>query len=165
MKIIFALLLLLSFNLQAVEIYPFDTGPNSEKTATLPIKTVASTKRSIYWIGLGDLYAGDILQVNVSFQLTKPSSYNYNAMAGFYVTLAEGGVSHDYAIYPATVRNITSNMHHDRLPLSFTYVVPEDMSNTYLTVVGYAAASSAQSGDELIVDQGKGRLSGLIIVP
>lgn len=139
----------------------FDAGP--EKIAALPISLDSSVRRSLFYVCLGNLAAGDVICINSFFQVSLP--HQYNVMVGKYLTLNAGSVSHGYAIHSANAKNITPAIHHDDHPMSMTYVVPAAKNNAYLTLVGYAAASNAQPYHALIVDQGKGWLNGFLVKP
>lgn len=122
------------------------------RTSTIPVPTTVSTRRSLLYIGLGNLAAGDILQINSMFQVTNP--YDKNVLLGAYITLNAGSVSHSNALMTAAGANITPDIHHDARTLALAYQMPQAMLDAYLTVVVYAASSNAQSGWELDADSG-----------
>ena len=121
----------------------------------------------LYSVRLENLKAGDVINASVESEFTNDvenDEANFMIVAFFalgpspsYYLADEVGDRNGY--------NITRAMHHGTFNKSVTYTVTRDMPEAYLTVQAYAADGSTLEPEFLKVEQGYGRLSGMIFRP
>lgn len=145
---------------QTPKIQLITTLENAEQWSSIAItKTYPWAYRVLYSVPLPDLYAGDVIDARVTYQLTNP--YPFNVMSARFLAISDSPTNAtlytDLVSRPAG-RNITDNMHHDIIHDFGTFRVPSFMSGKYLVLIVYAASSASTSGQALQVNRNYGRL-------
>lgn len=145
---------------QTPRIQLLTTLENSEVWSSIAItKTYPWAYRVLYTVALPDLYAGDLVEARVTYQLTNP--YPFNVMSARFLAISDHATNatlYTHFVSRPAGRNITDNMHHDVIHDFGTFRVPSFMSGKHLVLIVYAASSASTSGQALQVNQNYGRL-------
>jgi hypothetical protein len=137
-----------------------DSGNASELVTTIPITTGSPyTLIPIYRVQVPDVKLGDLLDFRAFGQMsnninTEPSNtmFCHTVRAGIAANIANIELSE------ARGTNITRQRHHEAWEVSGFWKAPADYADFWVSLIGYAASTAAQSGWKLNVDQDFGRL-------
>lgn len=121
---------------------------------------------TLYSVKVPALRAGDVVQAHAQFELTNDCGINVMLGHAMVVHHEETVIDHSDTrpggdvICEYAVENITPGMHHGFRTLVGSFSAERD-GDHWLSVVIYAAASSAKDGDTLAVEKGYGGLRAI----
>lgn len=135
------------------------TGNYSELVDTLPMNP--SAFQVVYSLPVADIRDGDVIVALAEAEATNPHSYNA-FVSGWLLLTDDPGAVNGIEISENSGFNITPQMHHGIVTkVGSVRPVGTDLGDRHVNVVMRAAASQAQEGDTLLVEQDYGRLTVL----
>jgi len=134
-----------------------DSGHNGEHVISIPVDRYSANRDVIYSVPVGDVTPGDTLLIQSEFEVT--NNLGYNVMLASYVILTDGPTATaGLEITEANTYNVTPNMHHGLTTKVGSLAITENLSDRYVNIVAYSAASRATTGATLRVEPDYGRL-------
>jgi len=134
-----------------------NSGNDSELVISIPVTKDYYVKTVIYSVPVGDLSVGDTLLVQSEMEST--NSLGFNIMQCSYITVADSpdAVTGNDATED-NCYNVIPDVHHGVTPKVGSFTVTEDMTDQYVNLVVYSAASKATPTSTLRIEPDYGRL-------
>lgn len=142
----------------------FTSGDSSEMVTTLPIKRDSASviTKVIYCVDIGPVADGTIIDASAEAEVTNDTGYPGVLVAAMIILADSCAATAGAEITEHNGEDCTPGQHHCLTVKEGVMRVEGDTTRHYVSLIAYAAYSSAAPGAVLKVEQDYGRLNVLV---